>query len=484
MSTFRQFWGKLFSRSKKPTDADGQPTASPEELEREISAISGERQALAEEVHQVRSNFERARDEDHRKLTEFESLNHRYETAREADSRKILDLERRLAALESEHRQAHDKSRALQAAVGETTSRLEKADLQVKDLQVGSVEQAKQFKASLSDASNRLEATDTHVRELEDRLNSERQDYLNTIQGTLDRFRRQDLRMNWTMSGAGIALLLGTVAGVILMWDMKRNTTVLSSMSRDLGDMMSSIEGHQGLQHKLYEEQPRLVRPAVSAVPPPPPPVARTTVAAPPIKSPAPKPRSAAPARRVGFIEPASNPYYLGTALNRGRPGAFDIRRLSTTRDREREEDGYLEQNSYGEVDSFFEENAKVEGVISLPSGVQYRVVKSGTGQTPLLTDRVVVEYVGMKLDGAIFDESHSSGEPSTFGMYEVTPGLQEVLWNMAEGAEFEFYVPESLLTMGAEGKRGALGYEPGVYLIELLQVIRGGATASATKPV
>ena len=262
---------------------DDQHVPSPEELEREILAISGERQALAEEVHQVRSDFERARDEenrkladleqvrrvmerardeDHRKLTELESLNSRFESAREADSRKILDLETRLAELESERNQARDKTRALENALAESASRLEKTDLQVKDLQVNSVEQAKQIAASLSESNSRLEDTGNHVRNLEDRLTSERQDYQNALQDILGRFRRQDVRMNWTMSVAGAALLLGTVAVIILTWEMQRNAVLLTSMSNDIRELVSSIDGNLSQQHKLRAEKHQMALPS------------------------------------------------------------------------------------------------------------------------------------------------------------------------------------------------------------------------------
>ena len=476
MSTFRQFWGKLFSRSKEPTDADGQPTTSSEELEREILAIRGERQALAEAVQQVRSDFERARDEenrkiadleqvrcvmerardeDHRKLTELESLNSRFENAREADNRKILDLETRLAELESERNQARDKAQALENSLAETANRLEKTDLQVNNLQVNSVEQAKQVEASLSEANSRLEDTGNHVRELEDRLNSERQDYLNSLQEILGRFRKQDLRMNWTMSVAGAALLLGTVAGVILIWEMQRNAALLSGMSKDLKDLMSSIDGNLSLQHQPREEKQPLALPAL------PPPIARTTIAVQPEQGAAAKSQPVTPASKATISKPTLNPYYPGSEFkNRGRP---------TTREGKQD-------STRGDANKFFEENAKVEGVVSLPSGVQYRVTKPGSGKSPTLSDKIVVAYVGTKLDGTVFDETYTTGTPSSFSMNELLPSWQEALLKMEEGAEFELYVPPNLSTKGGVRKRGVLGYEPSIYLIELLEVVREGA--------
>ena len=125
---------------------------------------------------------------------------------------------------------------------------------------------------------------------------------------------------------------------------------------------------------------------------------------------------------------------------------------------------------------SFFAQNATMPGVISLPSGVQYRIVKSGHGKSPSLSDQVVVDYVGMKPDGTVFDETYSSGTPSTFSMNEVMPAWRQALSKMQEGAEFELYVPPSLAS-GSVRKRSMLGYEPSIYLIELLQVVNTGTT-------
>jgi hypothetical protein len=122
LHTLRHYWGRLFSRQQKPSDTDIRPGASPDDLEREISAIAGDNHALAEEVQRVRTDFEHAREEEDRKivdlehvrqamerdrkedqlkLAKLESLNNRIETARDADSSKIHDLENQLAALQS-----------------------------------------------------------------------------------------------------------------------------------------------------------------------------------------------------------------------------------------------------------------------------------------------------------------------------------------------------------------------------------------------
>jgi len=253
---------------------DGQLAPNSEILEREFSAIGGEIQALAVEVQRVRSDFEHARDEENRKPPELELLNSRLETAREAVSRNtlnILDLETRLAELESERNRARDEGRGLENSLSVAGDRMEATDNHVRELETRFAElesernrardEVRGLENSLSVAGDRMEATDNHVRELEDRLKSKPQDYLNTFQDMLTRFRKQDLRINWTMSFTGIALLLGAVSVVILVSDVQRNATLLSSMSKDLKDLRGSIEGHLSLQSKPHDEKQQLTLP-------------------------------------------------------------------------------------------------------------------------------------------------------------------------------------------------------------------------------
>ena len=416
MRTFREYWGRIFSRLQKPPVSDTRQATGSEHLERERSA----------------------------------------ETVRETNSRKILDLERRLAEIEAGRNQARDKVNELEDSLEATTLQLERTDRQVQYLRVSSEEQANLFKASLSDASTRLESTDTHVRELEDRMANERQDYLKTFQLMQGRFSKQDVRMNWAIAVAGFALLLGTVAGAVLIWDVQKNATLLSSMSQDINELMSSVNGHLSMQHTLQEEQRQLALPATSPEP-------GTTVTAKQASGTAAESQPAPSAKTT--ISAADPP-----------PNSIDSapdRALSTNRE------GIL-QFTRRDAKAFFEENAKVEGVVSLPSGVQYRLVNSGSGKSPSLSDKVVVTYVGVKFDGAVFDETYSNGAPSTFSMNELLPGWREVLLKMEEGAEFELYIPPNLATKGGVRKRGMLGFEPNIYLIELLEVVKEGATDPA----
>ena len=102
----------------------------------------------------------------------------------------------------------------------------------------------------------------------------------------------------------------------------------------------------------------------------------------------------------------------------------------------------------------FLEENKTKEGVITLPSGLQYKVLESGKGGSPGTEDLVVVHYRGRLLDGTEFDSSHKRGQPATFSLAGIIPGWQEILQLMGEGALWEVVIPPEL----AYGKAGAGG--------------------------
>jgi len=97
------------------------------------------------------------------------------------------------------------------------------------------------------------------------------------------------------------------------------------------------------------------------------------------------------------------------------------------------------------EGQAFLEANKKKEGVVALPSGLQYKVIKEGTGPKPAATDRVKVHYQGSLLNGKVFDSSIERGEPATFGVSEVIPGWTEALQLMPVGSKWQLFIPSEL---------------------------------------
>ncbi len=123
------------------------------------------------------------------------------------------------------------------------------------------------------------------------------------------------------------------------------------------------------------------------------------------------------------------------------------------------------------EGEDFLAENKKKEGVQTLPSGLQYKVIKAGTGKKPQLTDTVTTQYRGTLIDGTEFDSSYRRGKPATFPVNGVIRGWTEALQLMEEGAKWELFVPPDL----AYGERGA-GQQIGpnatlIFEIELISI-------------
>ena len=100
----------------------------------------------------------------------------------------------------------------------------------------------------------------------------------------------------------------------------------------------------------------------------------------------------------------------------------------------------------------FLEENKKREGVVTLPSGLQYEVITEGNvGRYAKATDQVQCHYEGTLIDGTLFDSSIERGQPATFGVNQVIPGWVEALQLMPEGAKWKLYIPSDL-AYGAQG--------------------------------
>lgn len=122
--------------------------------------------------------------------------------------------------------------------------------------------------------------------------------------------------------------------------------------------------------------------------------------------------------------------------------------------------------------EAFLEENAKKEGVKTLPSGLQYRVLKEGDGKHPKKTDEVVVHYKGSLIDGREFDSSHKRGEPAKFGVTQVIKGWTEALQLMKEGSKWLLYIP-SQLAYGDKGTGKLIGpHETLIFEVDLIAVM------------
>ncbi len=124
------------------------------------------------------------------------------------------------------------------------------------------------------------------------------------------------------------------------------------------------------------------------------------------------------------------------------------------------------------EGEKYLAENAKKEGVVTLPSGLQYMVLKEGNGKKPKATDKVKCHYEGFLIDGTVFDSSIQRGEPAVFPLNQVIAGWTEGLQLMQEGAKYRFFIPY-ILGYGEGGAGASIPpYAALIFDVELLEVL------------
>ena len=124
------------------------------------------------------------------------------------------------------------------------------------------------------------------------------------------------------------------------------------------------------------------------------------------------------------------------------------------------------------EGETFLKMNAEAEGVVVLPSGLQYKVITEGEGKKPKATDKVKCHYAGTLLNGVQFDSSYDRGEPAVFGLNQGIPGWTEGVQLMSEGSKYEFYIPYNL-AYGEHGAPGAIPpYATLKFVVELIEVL------------
>ena len=124
------------------------------------------------------------------------------------------------------------------------------------------------------------------------------------------------------------------------------------------------------------------------------------------------------------------------------------------------------------EGENFLAENAKKEGVKTLPSGLQYKVLREGDGRKPSATDKVECHYEGTLINGEVFDSSYRRDETATFGLNQVIKGWTEGLQLMQEGAKYRFFIPY-ILAYGESGAGGSIPpFATLIFDVELIEVM------------
>ena len=130
----------------------------------------------------------------------------------------------------------------------------------------------------------------------------------------------------------------------------------------------------------------------------------------------------------------------------------------------------YIRQRDSIANADFLLKNKRVPGVITSKSGLQYKILKEGTGATPSDTSQVEVNYEGRLIDGTVFDSSYKRGQSATFGCNQVIKGWTEALTMMKEGDVWELYIPYNL-AYGERGNQSIPPYATLIFKVELIKV-------------
>jgi FKBP-type peptidyl-prolyl cis-trans isomerase FklB len=121
---------------------------------------------------------------------------------------------------------------------------------------------------------------------------------------------------------------------------------------------------------------------------------------------------------------------------------------------------------------AFLAENAKKEGVVTLPSGLQYEVITEGNGKKPGATDRVKCHYEGTLIDGTLFDSSIKRGQPAVFGVNQVIKGWVEALQLMSEGSKWRLFIPSELGYGAQQAGEMIPPHSTLIFEVELIEVL------------
>ena len=121
---------------------------------------------------------------------------------------------------------------------------------------------------------------------------------------------------------------------------------------------------------------------------------------------------------------------------------------------------------------AFLAENAKKEGIVTLPSGLQYEVFTEGNGKKPSATDKVKCHYEGTLIDGTLFDSSIKRGQPAVFGVNQVIKGWVEALQLMSEGSKWRLFIPSELGYGAQQAGEMIPPHSTLIFEVELIEVL------------
>jgi hypothetical protein len=279
--TLKQAWQRTCDRIVRTFTLRSRPSPGSPESAGGATAVVRGYQTLAAELQRFRAESEQTGSEEIRKILALESAHQEAVSASVGQAKKLADMERRIVELEAERHRSLGQIESIETSLTDTISRLDTIDKQVRVFHARSREREREFEASLSSAitalnttdtrleelrhtssqqvmaieaslavtSTRLEAVDGQLRTVEQKLDLEHQLYLHTVREIQSQVRSQNQRLNWTMMAAVFAMLLGSVAGGILIWDVQKNARILGGISMEVERLGSAMARSRLMKH-------------------------------------------------------------------------------------------------------------------------------------------------------------------------------------------------------------------------------------------
>ena len=287
MHVLIQNWQRTWARFIKSFKPGLNPSSNSPELQRSITSVTREYQSLAADLQRFRIESEQAGLDQNLKIGKLEAASQEASSARTVQAKQLGDLDHRVAELEVERHQSSGLVKSLEASLTDVLVRLDTLDKQARLFYAATREQEKVFEASLSlaitrqdttdsqletfrnttlqqvktlessqadnsqritslgtslaDTSTRLEKMSDQASTLEQKLDLEHQLYLHTVKEVQSQVHAQAQRLNWTIMAAVCAMLLGSVAGGILVRDVQKNAGILGDIHRELEQLDSAI---------------------------------------------------------------------------------------------------------------------------------------------------------------------------------------------------------------------------------------------------
>ena len=346
------------------------------------------------------------------------------------------------------------------------TSEAERNDLAAKDQNqalavelAGIQQQVKALEGKLEGEHERQQANLNTVEERLTRVQIEQESLINIQSGLTDSLRKN---RRWAAVAVGIAFLMGALTGISKIRDIQEDVPEQAAVTD---------ESRPSLEPQVSQQDPSLLEEPLSLTGKSVENAAFETKTAPIDNT---EPTIGEPLisnTEAGASEPLSDEQ-AGQIDKLDRPPEGDT---SAALKRPLTPGQAMAALQTFEAKVFFEENAMKEGVISLPSGLQYKVLRTGHGKSPGQTDMVILHYRGSLPDGREFDSSYAEKAPAAYRVDQVIAGWREALQRMQEGAQWELYIPPQL-AHGA-GTQRTPDFLPLIYQIELISVSKAGAS-------